>query len=61
MNYDERLVERKKLDILKSINANLTSINKRLGDIDTTLKVNGFAVIPTVLAEEIENAKEKED
>ena len=56
-----RLVERKKLDILKSINANLTSINKRLGDIDTTLKVNGFAVIPTVLAEEIENAKEKED
>ena len=61
MNYDERLVERKKLDILKSINANLTSINKRLGDIDTTLKVNGFAVIPTVLAEEIENAKETED
>ena len=61
MNYDERVVERKKIDILKSINANLTSINKRLGDIDTTLKVNGFAVIPTVLAEEIENAKEKED
>ena len=61
MNYDERLVERKKLDILKSINANLTSINRRLGEIDTTLKVNGFAVIPTVLAEEIENAKETED
>ena len=61
MNYDERVVERKKIDILKSINANLTSINKRLGDIDTTLKVNGFAVIPTVLAEEIENAKETED
>ena len=60
-DYDEWQLEKKKVDILKSINANLTSINKRLGDIDTTLKVNGFAVIPTVLAEEIENAKEKED
>lgn len=61
MNYDERLVERKKIDILKSINANLTSINRRLGEIDTTLKTNGFAVIPTVLAEELESIKEKEE
>lgn len=60
-DYDEWQLEKKKVDILKSINANLTSINRRLGEIDTTLKVNGFAVIPTVLAEEIENAKEKED
>lgn len=60
-DYDEWQLEKKKVDILKSINANLTSINRRLGEIDTTLKVNGFAVIPTVLAEEIENAKENED
>lgn len=61
MNYDERVVERKKIDILKSIDKNLSSIDRRLGEIEKTLRVNGFAVIPTVLAEEIENAKEKEE
>ena len=60
-DYDEWQLEKKKVDILKSINANLTSINRRLGEIETTLKVNGFAVIPTVLAEEIESNREKED
>ena len=60
-DYDEWQLEKKKVDILKSINANLTSINRRLGEIDTTLKTNGFAVIPTVLAEELESIKEKED
>ena len=58
MDTRERLLAKEKIDIMRSINKNLIGINKRLGEIETTLKVNGFAVIPTVLAEEIENAKE---
>lgn len=59
MNYDERVVERKKIDILKSINANLTGINKRLDEISKTLSNTGFAVLPTM--EITAETEEKED
>lgn len=61
MDYNERLMERKKMDILKSINSNLSSIDRRLGEIEKTLRENGFAVIPSVLADHLENIDETTD
>lgn len=59
MDNRETLLEKKKIDILKSINANLTGINKRLDEISKTLSNTGFAVLPTM--EITAETEEKED
>ena len=48
MDTRERLLEKEKIDTLRSINRNLAGINKRLDEISKTLSNTGFAVLPTM-------------